>query len=332
MKQSEMDHLSTLISSFTGKNVLVIGDVMLDEYVWGKVRRISPEAPVPVVEVKERTYMAGGAGNSASNISSLGGNVILCGVVGQDSHGELLKSKLSELGVDISGLIVDTNHPTISKSRIIANKQHVVRVDVEDRVKLGEEVQNRLLEVVNSIISGVDVVVISDYGKQVVTERVAGKVIELATHANKPVIVDPKGNDYRKYKEATLITPNVLEAEQALNIEINSEEEIIHAGNRLNELIGGKAILLTRGSEGMSLFHRGGDLITIPAVARALFDVTGAGDTVVGTLAIALAAGAELKDAVYLANLAAGLVVEKLGTATVTIEELQGSLLEADRF
>jgi len=331
MTEKKREGLSKIIDQFRGKRVLVIGDVMLDEYIWGKVRRISPEAPVPVVEVKEKTFMAGGAGNSASNIASLGGNVKIAGVIGEDPQAALFCEKLNALGVDTSGLTRDPDHPTITKTRVIANKQHVVRVDVEKREPLSSDSEKSLLQTIEDQIRWAQIVVISDYGKHVVSEKVAQKVIQLATSEEKSVIIDPKGNNYEKYKNATLITPNVMEAEMVLNRDLSSESDIMEAGKSLNELINGKAILLTRGSEGMTLFHNRGETITIPAVARNLFDVTGAGDTVVATLAISLAADASLEDAVYLANLAAGLVVEKLGTATVTCDELRKSILDDER-
>lgn len=332
MTNKKREGLSKIIDQFPGIRVLVIGDVMLDEYIWGKVRRISPEAPVPVVEVKEKTFMAGGAGNSASNIASLGGEVKISGVIGEDPQAALFCEKLNALGVNTSGLTKDPVHPTITKTRVIANKQHVVRVDVEKLEPLSENVEENLLKALESQIQWAQVVVISDYGKHVVTEKIAQKVIRTATSEGKAVIIDPKGNDYEKYRGATIITPNVMEAETVLNRDISSESDIQEAGQALNRLINGKAILLTRGSEGMTLFHNQGETITIPAVARNLFDVTGAGDTVVATLAMCLAANSSMEDGVYLANLAAGLVVEKLGTATVTGEELRDSILSDERF
>lgn len=330
MTQKQMIHLIQRIKNFQDKRILVVGDVMLDEYMWGSVKRISPEAPVPVVNVDKKTYMAGGAGNTAANISALGGNATIAGIIGDDTQGALLRQKLGELGIETSGLIMDSSHPTITKTRIIANKQHVVRVDVEKRYALGSEIREKLLQTVESTIGTVQAVVISDYGKHVVTAEVCGAVISMAQKHNIPVIADPKGNEYAKYRGATIITPNILETEKALNIEISGEAELIEAGNELNRFIGGSAILITRGPEGMSLFVNGGKIVHFPAVARALYDVTGAGDTVVSTLAMSLAANASLEDAVYLSNLAAGLAVEKLGTATVTVQELRNVLEQAE--
>lgn len=331
MTVNKREELIGIVEQYPGKRILVVGDLMLDEYIWGKVRRISPEAPVPVVEVHEKTFMAGGAGNSASNIASLGGKVKIAGVIGSDLQGDLFCRQMEELGVDLSGVVKESTHPTITKTRIIANKQHVVRVDIEKREPLGADVHDRLTGRILDQIRWAEVIVISDYGKQVVTDQIAQQIIQSAEAAGIPVIIDPKGSDYSKYRGATLITPNVAEAEQVLNRELNSEEDILEAGKSLHALIGGEAILLTRGAEGMTLFKREGEVVSIPAVARMLFDVTGAGDTVVAAIAIGLAAKAELTDAVYLANLAAGLVVEKLGTATVTCDELRKSILEDER-
>lgn len=303
---------------------------MLDEYIWGKVRRISPEAPVPVVEAYEKTYMAGGAGNSASNIASLGGIVTLTGLIGNDTHGAFFCEKLTGLGIDTRHLLTEPSIPTITKTRVIANKQHIVRVDIEKRDPLPPPLEKMLLGKVLDLIGSSEVVVISDYGKQIVSENLAQSVIREARSAGIPVIIDPKGNQYEKYKGGTIITPNVMEAEQVLRCEILNEEDIIKAGDALNKLIEGEAVLLTRGAKGMTLFRRSGAPITVPAIARNLFDVTGAGDTVVATIAMCMACGADLEDSVYLANLAAGLVVEKLGTATVTGKELLKNLQSDD--
>jgi len=322
MTDIKIETLTQILSKFEGKNVLIIGDFMLDEYVWGSVKRISPEAPVPVVNVEKRTYMAGGAGNTASNIASLGGHAKIAGVIGDDHQGEQLCNKMEDLGVATNGLIKETGQSTITKTRIIANKQHVVRVDVEQRRKLNQAVQTRIINYIETEIENVQAVIISDYGKEVVTEQVSGRIIKAARKKNIPVIVDPKGNDYRKYKYASVITPNMLETEKALNTEIVTEKDLINAGKKLNKFINGSAILITRGADGMSLFIKDGKMVHIPAVARNLYDVTGAGDTVVSTLAMGLATGASLEHSVYLANQAAGLAVEKLGTTAIKRSEL----------
>lgn len=328
MSNIDPKRLEKHIHSFLDTAVLVIGDLMLDEYIWGKVRRISPEAPVPVVEAEKRTAMAGGAANTAANIARLGGEVLLTGLIGTDSEGKRLKGLLNEMGVSRDWLVEDTEHPTITKTRIIAGKQHVARVDVEKREAPGKELEEALLSRVEAAMERVQIAVISDYGKQVISPTIAAAVIAMAKKKGVRTIVDPKGRNYEKYKGAGIITPNVLEAETALRRDIDSLDDLLRAGQDLNRIIQGEAILLTRGADGMTLFPAQGGAITIPALARTLFDVTGAGDTVVGTLALALASGAEPEHAMVLANLAAGLVVEKLGTATVTCDELLQSLME----
>jgi len=318
--------LKNLIQKFSGKNILVIGDIMLDEYIWGVVNRISPEAPVPVVEVKKRIYAAGGAGNTAANIASLGGLVLLGGVIGKDQQAVVLKNELSKLNINSSGILQVDTCPTVTKTRVMANKQQMVRLDIELCQNIGTKLEDRLLKWVEESIKNIQACVISDYGKNVISERISQSVIKIARRLKIPVIVDPKGLDYTKYREATIITPNIQEAERALNCEINNEADLNKAGIKLNRLLAGCAVLITRGSAGMSLFVEGGKVIDIPTTAKHLYDVTGAGDTVVSTLSMSLSVGATLTQAAYLANQAAGVVVEKLGTAAVSAEELINSI------
>ncbi len=315
--------LRDIVTAFPGKRVLIVGDVMLDEYIWGEVRRISPEAPVPVVEIRRRVYLPGGAANTAANVVGLGGRAMLGGVVGRDHQAEELRNALTQIGVEFDGLVVDDQRSTTTKTRIVAHNQHVVRVDSEQRVPLRADLEDMLLQWAERRIAEADACVLSDYAKGVISSRLAERFIQLAKDAGKPMIVDPKGTDYAKYRGATVVTPNVHEAEQALNREIHSEADLLEVGRRLCVILEGSALLITRGAQGMSLFLDGGrTTIDIPAVARNVFDVTGAGDTVVSTLAMALASGATLEQAARLANQAAGIVVGKVGTATVTGEEL----------
>jgi D-beta-D-heptose 7-phosphate kinase/D-beta-D-heptose 1-phosphate adenosyltransferase len=315
------------LAALPGKRVLIVGDVMLDEYVWGEVRRISPEAPVPVVEISRRTYVPGGAANVASNVVSLDGRAILGGVVGGDPQAELLQAALEERGVGAEGLVVDDERPTTTKTRIVAHSQQVVRVDSEQRTPLRIELEETLLRWVEKRLVEADAFVLSDYGKGVVSTRLAERFIRLAWEAGKPVIVDPKGTNYAKYSGATVVTPNVHEAERAINHDIKDDADLLRVGQELLKILNGSAMLITRGAEGMSLLLNGADAVHIPAVARNVFDVTGAGDTVVSTLAVALAAGATLQQAARLANMAAGIVVGKVGTATVTLDELLKGIL-----
>ena len=313
---------NTVLSAFLGTKVLVIGDVMLDEYVWGEVRRISPEAPVPVVECKRRSYACGGAANVANNVAGLGGQAMLGGVVGTDYSARHLREVLADCRVNGDGLLVDPDRPTTTKTRILAHGQQVVRVDSEARHALTAAGHRGMIEWVAQHIESAGCCVLSDYSKGLVSHALAQDVIALARDHHKPVVVDPKGTDYTKYRGATVITPNVQEAESATNSEVRCEGEVLEAGRRLLELLEGSAVLLTRGAEGMSLLIDGEAPMHIPTVARSVYDVTGAGDTVVGTLALALAAGASMAAAAHLANRAAGIVVGKLGTARVTLDEL----------
>lgn len=311
-----------LVTALSGRGVLVIGDVMLDEYIWGRVQRISPEAPVPIVEIQHRTYLAGGAANVATNVVSLGGRVLLGGVVGRDNPAIELRKTLDQCGVDTMGLMVDEERPTTLKTRIIAHNQQVVRVDAERRMPLSENVEERLLTWIEKALPFVSTCVLSDYGKGVVSPQLAQYLIKLASQQGKPVIVDPKGSNYSKYRGATLITPNLLEAKQAAKLTIDEENDLRAISRQLLALLEGSALLITQGMQGMSLFQTGADRVHIPAMAQTVFDVTGAGDTVISTLALALAAQIDLNQAVRLANLAASIVVGKVGTATVTMQEL----------
>jgi D-beta-D-heptose 7-phosphate kinase/D-beta-D-heptose 1-phosphate adenosyltransferase len=314
--------LGKIVAAFAGKRVLIVGDVMLDEYVWGEVRRISPEAPVPVVEMRRRTYVPGGAANTAANVLSLNGKASLGGVVGRDSQGDKLVEILSQVGVDADGIGIDPERQTSTKTRVIAHNQQVVRVDSEQRLPLRRALEQELLDWVRKALPRADACVLSDYGKGVVSSAVAEGVIGLARQADKPVILDPKGTDYAKYRNATLIKPNLAEAERFCNLEINSAARLAEVGQRILETCLLGALLITRGADGMTLFCPGKPPEHIPSFARAVFDVTGAGDTVASTLALALAARASVEQAARLANKAAGVVVGKVGTATVTREEL----------
>jgi D-glycero-beta-D-manno-heptose-7-phosphate kinase len=320
------NELTKIVLRYPSKKILVIGDVMLDEYIWGTVKRISSEAPVPVVEVRKRIYAVGGAGNAAANITSLGGQAKLGGIIGEDQQALILLKELNKLSIKSRGILIDKNFPTITKTRIIAHEQQVVRLDIESCKNIETDLEDKLLSWAERSMYSVQACIISDYGKNVISVRIAQSVIKMAQNLNIPVVVDPKGLDYKKYIGATVITPNIQEAERALNCEINNEADLNKAGIKLNRLLAGCAVLITRGSAGMSLFIDGDKAIDISTIAKRLYDVTGAGDTVVSTLSMSLAVGATLEQAAFLANQAAGLVVEKLGTATVSGNELANSL------
>jgi rfaE bifunctional protein kinase chain/domain len=316
-----------LLATFARKRVLIVGDVMLDEYIWGEVERISPEAPVPVVEIRRQTCVPGGAANTAANVVSLGGQALLGGVVGRDQQAEKLEQALRQRGVVAEGIVVDDGRPTTTKTRIVAHNQQVLRVDAERRAPLRIELENTLLRWVETRVTDADVCVLSDYAKGVVSTRLAECFIHMARQTSKPVIVDPKGTDYAKYRGATVVTPNVYEAQRATNHEINGDVDLLAVGQQLSDLLPGSALLITSGPQGMSLFLNGSRTVQIPATARNVFDVTGAGDTVVSVLALALAAGATLEQAATIANRAAGIVVGKFGTETVTLHEVLAAQL-----
>jgi len=302
-------------------NIMVIGDVMLDEYLLGHVRGISPEAPVPVVEIREQTYAPGGAGNVAANLASLGCNVWLSGVVGMDGPA----AKLYEIFATRPHISVHfyrcQDRPTTTKTRILAHSQQMLRADREERHPISPAAEADLLQYVREHLKNLHACVLSDYAKGVLTDTLLHALVSLCQQANIPIIVDPKGHHYSRYRGATVVTPNTAEA----NVAAENEEEAMtldQVAGRLQEEIGAGALLITRGAQGMSLFTPGAPPAHIPAQARTIYDVTGAGDTVVAVLALLLASGMDLLAAAQLANYAAGIVVGKVGTACVTIDEL----------
>jgi D-beta-D-heptose 7-phosphate kinase/D-beta-D-heptose 1-phosphate adenosyltransferase len=305
-----------------GKHVLVVGDVMLDEFLWGKVVRISPEAPVPVVEVTGQSFHLGGAGNVASNVLSLGGAAVLAGVIGSDAAGARLREELAAAGVDASLAISHGGRPTTVKTRIVAHHQQVVRADREQSDNISDDLERTLVANVRQALPSCHAVIVSDYQKGVVTPRVMRTVLELARRRRVPVLVDPKVRHFTLYKRVALLTPNQLETEQATGIKIRTTADLQAAGKRILDLLRCQAALVTRGEHGMCLFERGRRPVHIPTAAREVFDVTGAGDTVIATLALSLCAGASLAQAAMLANYAAGVVVGKLGTATASPDEV----------
>jgi len=309
-----------ILNRFSGKTILIIGDLMLDEFVWGKVRRISPEAPVPVVEVTEETYRLGGSGNVAANILALDGKPIPIGIVGQDSAGEQLVNLIHQSGIDISGL-VRNDRPTTLKTRIIAHSQQVVRADRESKHPVSSDVAAEVVARFLRHLSSASAVIVSDYNKGVVSGEVLSDILPQARIAAVPVFVDPKIEHADYYRPITIITPNQREAELLTGTSISDEASLKQAGHKLLEKFGCEYALITRGEDGMSLF----DAVNshhLPTFAREVFDVTGAGDTVIATLCLAYAAGASIEECATLANHAAGIVVGKVGTATLCRSEL----------
>ena len=326
--------LSRFLPAFGRVKVLVIGDLMLDEFVWGKVNRISPEAPVPVVWVQSESVMPGGAANVANNIRALGGEAVVVGVVGEDRWGNALLSDLAARRIDTSGVLT-TARPTTVKTRVIAHHQQVVRVDREQREPLPAGSVERLIRAVTQRIKAVDAVVIEDYGKGVITRQLLAKVIPLARAHRKIITVDPKQEHFDLYRRVTALTPNREEAGEAVGRELQSNADVQRAGTEILKRLACEGLLITLGEDGMCLFERtsrrggarqGVRRLLIPTVAQEVFDVAGAGDTVIAAFTLALAGGAPMAQAARIANHAAGIVIGKLGVAVATPEELRAKL------
>jgi len=318
--------LSKYVGRFRRSRVLVLGDVMVDEYVWGTVSRISPEAPVPVVAVRSESVRVGGAANVAANIAALGGDVRIVGVVGNDIPAERLTHELELAGVKADGLIVDGTRPTTIKSRVVAGSQHIVRFDRESDAPLDRKTRARVLQRVADELPKADALLISDYAKGVVSPALIRQVLALAGRLKKVVAVDPKVQHLPLFRGVTVVAPNHQEAAAAVRILVRGEPDLLRVGRLLLRRLQSRAVLITRGEQGMSLFERGKPVAHIPTFAREVYDVTGAGDTVMAALSLALAAGASMHEAAVLANYAAGVVVGKRGTATVSRAELRQAL------
>jgi D-beta-D-heptose 7-phosphate kinase/D-beta-D-heptose 1-phosphate adenosyltransferase len=314
--------LERLITNAAASRILVIGDVMLDEFVFGSVQRISPEAPVPVVEITGRRFAPGGAANVASNVAAFGATALLAGVTGDDEAADGFRRVLDAPTLDTTAVLRDPGRPTSCKSRIVASGQQIVRIDHESRAPLSEAVQQNLIQAAVTALHGADACVISDYGKGVVSTRLVASLVNEAKARQIPVLVDPKGHDYRKYNGVSLITPNLKEAELAAGHPIGNDDDIIQAAARIVESAHCEALLITQGASGMTLFREGHAPLHSTALAHQVFDVTGAGDTVVAMLALGMGCSLPIEDAMLLANIAAGIVVEKPGTATVSLREI----------
>ena len=314
------------ISKFDKCKILVVGDFMIDEYVWGDVERISPEAPVQIVSVNKEDYRPGGAGNVVNNLISLGAKVFAVGTIGTGRNGKLLLEKLNELDVDTKGVIRDSDRPTTRKTRIIAANQHVLRIDRETRKEISNRTFQAVIKILKNKILSVDVILISDYGKGLVTASLLSKLTETAKKHQKITIADPKGLDFSKYSGVSLLTPNKKEAGLAAGIDIEDELKLLEAGKKITNKTGIERLLITCGKEGMVLFEHNRKPYKIKAEAKQIFDVSGAGDTVLAVIGLGMASGASYKDSAELANIAAGIVVGKVGTATVSSEELAKAL------
>jgi D-glycero-beta-D-manno-heptose-7-phosphate kinase len=319
-----------LLSAMKGQRVLVLGDVMLDEFLWGRVARISPEAPVPVVEITRQSFHLGGAANVASNVRSLGGQAVVVGLVGQDGAAVTIRKALVTDGVG-DALVEDPTRPTTLKTRVVAHHQQVVRADREEARDAAAGPEDALLVALRRELPACSVVIVSDYHKGVITPRVMKALLATARRRRVPVLVDPKVAHFPLYRRVALVTPNQLEAEQATGIRIRDQESLLSAGRRILRLLGCEAALITRGEHGLSLFEADQKPRHVQTAAREVFDVTGAGDTVIATLALARAAGATLGEAAVLANFAAGVVVGKIGTATASPAEVRAAMETAAR-
>jgi len=315
-----------ILAQFPQRKILVLGDIMVDEYIWGVVSRISPEAPVPVVEVEDENIRLGGAANVVANIRALRGQADLVGVAGGDSMAERLLHEIEQIGVKLDGIVVDRSRKTTIKTRVVAGSQHVVRFDRESTEDLDDGLGGRIQELVQDRLDHVDALVISDYGKGVINARLLEVVVPLARARGVVTVVDPKINHFDLYRQVSVLTPNHREAMAAWGRPIRGEADLAAAGRHLVDRLKVQAVLVTRGERGMSLYEGNGRVSQIPAVAKEVFDVTGAGDTVVGSMALALASRATMVEAAQVANHAAGVVVGKRGTATVSLTELKRSL------
>jgi D-beta-D-heptose 7-phosphate kinase/D-beta-D-heptose 1-phosphate adenosyltransferase len=315
--------LKTYLRRFSQAKILVLGDLILDHYIWGTVNRVSPEAPVPVVHVNSESYRMGGAANVYHNILTLGGQVELCGVIGNDPYGKQIVKDICKASKPSPGIFIDKSRPTINKTRVIAHNQQIVRFDVEQRDQVSRTMERKIVRHVTTRLPDLSCIVISDYAKGLITEELMYEVQKLAKQYGVPIIVDPKVEHMSYYTGVAVITPNHLEAKQASGFLPTQDIQIEQIGSALQKRLQCQAVVVTRGEEGISIFERNGRSWTIPAVARQVYDVTGAGDTVISTLALALSAKASIADAAVIANQAAGIVVGMVGTATVTRSQLQ---------
>ena len=331
MPTFDVEALHGTIARFAGRRILVLGDLMLDRYLWGRVDRISPEAPVPVVEVERETVALGGAGNVAANLQALGARPMLVGVVGEDDEGARLMETLTARGVTTGGVLRDASRPTTVKTRIIAHAQQVVRADREARADLSGAVLESLLERLEAEIGACEGMVVSDYGKGVITPRTLERALGSARRRGLTVSVDPKESHIDAYRGVSILTPNQHEAGYMQGRRVVDDASLQEVGWGLQKRLDAEALLMTRGAEGMSLFEKGGSYTYLPTVAREVYDVTGAGDTVVSVVAVALATGADYPTASHLANHAAGIVIREVGTAACTPAQLLASLAEGRR-
>ncbi|NQU94997.1 MAG: D-glycero-beta-D-manno-heptose-7-phosphate kinase [Candidatus Omnitrophica bacterium] len=322
MKHQNFSKLKGVVSNFRDKKILVIGDLILDEFVWGNVSRISPEAPVPVVWVKDESFMPGGASNVANNISALGGKAYMVGVVGDDERAGILRGELEHRGVNIDGVFKDSQRPTILKTRVIAHQQQVVRIDREKIDPIRDNIVKKVTTFIEDTIDEMDGIIVEDYGKGLITPKLLDKIVPLAKKKKKIIAVDPKEEHFAYYKGVTLLTPNNAEAAKAAGFAIKDKTSLKKAGFELLKKLKARIILITLGEDGMMVFEQGKPPKKIETIAQEVFDVSGAGDTVASTYTLSLISGANPIQAAHVANCAAGIVVGKIGIAVVTQDEV----------
>lgn len=323
----EKKRAEEILDAAHARSIAVLGDVMLDEFIWGNVSRISPEAPVPVVDIQRESTHLGGAANVLANLLALGAQGCVVGVIGKDLAGERIQNSVREKSpLQTDQMLVSVGaRPTTTKTRIIAHNQMVVRADREQRTAVNGAIEKRIIDAATRAIEAANALVISDYDKGVITPRILAEILPLA-YRRMPVLIDPKLRNFNAYRPATLITPNHYEALRMSNLEEDSEDGLLRAARAIRASLGCDGVLITRGNQGMMLVETDDAPVFVETVAREVYDVTGAGDTVIATLAAALAAGASMTEAAVLANHAAGIVVGKLGTATATAEEVLNSM------
>jgi len=322
------ERIKKLFDAFNGRRVVVVGDLMLDRYVWGKVSRISPEAPVPVLEIESESARLGGAANVANNIKSLGADAVLFGVVGKDSSGEKLRALVAELGLSTEGIVTDESRPTTVKTRVIAHGQHVVRMDSEVKTDINRRVASKFMSLLESQANGIDAILLEDYNKGMLGKAFLSDILGFGRKKKKVICVDPKQANFFEFKRVTVFKPNRKEAEMALGRNIVSDEQAVDAASELLRKLRCEHVLLTRGDRGMTLLKKGGDFLHLPTKAREVADVSGAGDTVISTLTVALVAGADIFEAAAIANHAGGIVCGEVGIAPVDKKRLLQEVID----
>lgn len=331
MVQLTEERLNKLLASCEGKRIAVVGDLMLDRYIWGNVSRMSPEAPVPVVDMETEQARLGGAANVAKNIQSLGGQPFLVGVIGADNSGRQLMEIVRDSTLPIDGIIADDSRPTTVKTRVIAHNQHVVRIDRESKSDISYTIQNNIMDVLSRNIHSIDGIILEDYNKGVIVKTLLKQIIDLANTHKKIITVDPKYNNFFEYKNVSVFKPNRKETEEALGKRLMNDHDVEFAGKSLLERLNAQSVLLTLGERGMSLFEQDGSMSHVETKAQTVADVSGAGDTVISTLTVALASGATMKEAATLANYAGGIVCGYVGIVPIDKNELRNTILEDSR-